>query len=648
MYVFLLSLMVEVKWERKVEGYLGGKLFTGFYTGGFERAKPVFCDIDKDGDLDLFIGGWDGVLHFYQNENNELKLQTTKVESVDVWWGMKKGYSAPTFGDIDGDGDYDLFSGDYVGRIHFYKNEAGVFKFVDTLPFKRYRHSCPALVDIDGDEDLDLFIGEAEHPGMLLIHKNVGTTTDPQWEETCDSMLMEFRQVSPTFYNIDSDEDYDLFFSEERGYLLFCENVGDAQTPNWRLPPDTVRETNGNPITTYNRGGATFGDYDKDGIVEIMMSGKDGKMRVFKKRENGYEKIYDQFLYLDLGGYSVPTFYDYDKDGDLDLFVGTEGGDCRVLSNEGKNKWKYAIDRFLDTNLVTKMCAPTFCDYDGDGDLDLFCGEKNGGVVCYKNEGNEWSALGTDWTGGDEPIVSGEAKPVFCDIDNDGDYDMFVGDKGGVIYYFRNEGNPNSPRMVRVDDNYLKDTLEGGCAPTFGDLDLDGDLDLLIGIGYDAGTQDSSCGGYIYFYKNVGSKEEAKFELKEDRYLDIDVGRYSTPVLVAIDEDKDLDLFIGEADGGINFWENLTSGVEEGEKIKREMVEVNNCFKEPTIMYKIKEEGKVTLVVYDIIGRKVWRKVKRKTKNEIIEFRIKDLNTGIYFWKIIGKHEWRGKVVVIK
>jgi hypothetical protein len=84
--------------------------------------------------------------------------------------------------------------------------------------------------------------------------------------------------------------------------------------------------------------------------------------------------------------------------------------------------------------------------------------------------------------------------------------------------------------------------------PTFGDLDSDGDFDLLVG----------NHEGKLRFYRNDGNASSFSLVLISDSYDSIDVGDRSTPFLSDFDSDGDLDLFVGESKGGLHHYRNLT------------------------------------------------------------------------------------------
>jgi hypothetical protein len=81
------------------------------------------------------------------------------------------------------------------------------------------------------------------------------------------------------------------------------------------------------------------------------------------------------------------------------------------------------------------------------------------------------------------PIDVGDnAKPTFGDIDNDGDFDVFIGTYDGIVKYYENTGNINHPIFEERIDNFLNDVdVKNYSSPTLIDIDNDNDLDAFIG-----------------------------------------------------------------------------------------------------------------------------------------------------------------------
>ena len=154
----------------------------------------------------------------------------------------------------------------------------------------------------------------------------------------------------------------------------------------------------------------------------------------------------------------------------------------------------------LTTTPGTDITA-TVVDINGDGLLDVFVSTSDGSVNTidyFKNTGTSSAPAFTDETtslGIDLPAGSAYGYPTFVDINGDGTYDAFVGDEHGDIYYFKNTGTPTAPQFAApVKDPFNITAVPlGPAVPAFVDIDHDGDFDLFVGDG----------NGDLWFYKNT-------------------------------------------------------------------------------------------------------------------------------------------------
>ena len=183
--------------------------------------------------------------------------------------------------------------------------------------------------------------------------------------------------------------------------------------------------------------------------------------------------------------------------------------------------------------------APEFVDLDGDGDLDLVAGGYDGTVFYYENNGGAYMPAATNpFAGIDQGYIS---IVELADLDDDGDLDLVIGGSVGTLLYYENTGGVYAPAGVNP---FAGINIGGGnSAPELGDLDGDGDLDLVLGAN----------NGEIFYYENSGG---AYALAVPNPFAGIDVGNFSTPELADLDGDGDLDLFIGANDGTIHYYEN--------------------------------------------------------------------------------------------
>ncbi|HMT28354.1 MAG TPA: T9SS type A sorting domain-containing protein, partial [Bacteroidia bacterium] len=218
--------------------------------------------------------------------------------------------------------------------------------------------------------------------------------------------------------------------------------------------------------------------------------------------------------------------------------------------------------------------APYYIDVNNDSNKDLIVApclsgptENYNNILLYKNTTNNLTNVfdyqQNRFLTEDVIEVGAGANVTFVDIDSDGLKDIIVGNFGyytptipfqSGLAYFRNVGTALNPSfdLQTIDYGNFFSLSITEMKPTFGDVDTDNDLDLMIG---------QSDGTILYYNNSAGPGNFPVYNLVQPQLLNnfgnaIDVGQSATPQLVDVNRDGKLDLIIGEKSSNINYYEN--------------------------------------------------------------------------------------------
>lgn len=267
-----------------------------------EGAYPVLFDADEDGKKDLIVGN----LGYYTGNTNKSKLAyyrnigtisapsfsliTRDYQSLSVY----NIYSiAPTFGDLDNDGDKDLIIGDNNGQLHFFENTAGVgnpavfgthISYYKSIDVGNYAY--PQLYDVDKNGILDLVVGSQN--GKITYLRNTGTSTFPS-----------FSLQSSFFGNID------------------------------------VRQQ------TYITGFSTPYMYSESGITKLLVGSEIGNIYLYDNIDGNlsgsFNRVDTNLYKINEGTRCAPFFEDITNDGKRDLFLGNHAGGLAFFNSTNIN-----------------------------------------------------------------------------------------------------------------------------------------------------------------------------------------------------------------------------------------------------------------------------------------------------------------------
>ncbi len=350
------------------------------------------------------------------------------------------------------------------------------------------------LGDVDGDGDLDIFVanGTATGPGranLLYINDGAGHFTEESAARLPGGDANNANSARVDFADIDADGDLDAVVANQGPDQLLLNNGRGFFTDvsSTHLPP---------PVGILNNisADALFVDIDGDGDPDILVANENpftgpgspgAQNRLWINDGTGH--------FSDETAQRLPTradqttgfaVGDIDGDGDLDVIVVNLGPDF-VLINDGNGRFRdETAQRLPVTSDASRKGILT--DFDGDGDLDLFVANSRGQQSrVYFNDGSGRFQDVTRRTLPRQTHTTTDAELV--DLDGDGFLDLFLVNAGPFVrnhgflgeqnVYLRNSGNGRfHPRTVPHFPEVKNPAIEAD----FGDLDGDGDLDLVV------------------------------------------------------------------------------------------------------------------------------------------------------------------------
>jgi len=556
--LFLLAVMSAASvtiagWVPMFNGTLYGESHP-LFSGGMDNTKPLFYDLDGDGDADLIWSNeGDDYMKLWENTGTAIAPAWSMVS--ETWFNLGGDYTPyPAIGDLDNDGDLDMIIG-YHRNLHYYDNTGGSLidpsvTLIDDEYLGHYTTSAtptPFLVDIDNDLDLDLFVGEGEN--RIWFYRNIGDVTTPNFTMVDSEYFIPpaYAWSIAYFFDMDLDSDYDFIFQGNRNTYL-SRNSGTASIPAWESYDSLYF-----PHLSNSARGVSLWDLYGTGLP-CLVTGSEIRLNHF---------------FTNTGTIAIPNWVDAPQPwetievsyrGRIEMPDLTDDGlpemlifgynyelALRNVGTSGSPAWE--VDSALIDGLWETNMNPTFGDLDNDGDLDAVIGTTSDDLKYYENIGDStnpiWGTVVDDWF---SIIHRSYMSPALVDIDNDDDLDLFVGDGSDTIFFYENTGTPtvpNFPSGVIVADFTPAHSREFLYRPglCFFDYDGDGDFDLL------AGQDDGDC--KLTYWENTGDAGSPSWEAPVTDYVDTAVAGLSDVEVFDYNGDGDNDLICATYDGGV-------------------------------------------------------------------------------------------------
>lgn len=613
------------------------------YCSAFPKMEEwmILADYDRDGKTDIFTY-FSGGIKIYRNTGSP----SVGNRFEEFIYHLQSDYGSvttsvyvpstdlPGIYDIDGDGDLDVLTFDvFGGCVDFHKNMSmELFGHTDTLVYvletrnwgnfkedaftnsveinsdcsnngERHAGSTFMLFDVNNDGVTDLLLGDIGFNNLVLL-KNGGTVNNAQMTQL---------------------------------ELNFPQNYGGAPAINMTVFP-----------------AAFYIDVNNDGVKDLLVSPTgDGRsentasVRLYKNvGQNSSPSFvlessaFIQNTMIDVGEGAYPVFVDFDGDGLLDIVVGNYGhfvsnntynGRLRAFKNNGTatnpSYELYSNDFAGLTGMGINGIVPTFGDLDGDGDLDMLVGEASGKLHYFRNTGTVTNPQFVLQAANFSGIQAGQySAPCLFDLDNDGKLDIVVGNRQGILHYYRNTGTTQVPSFSAL--------------PTVANVGGVNVTDQTVSFyGYsvpfifaDAQNYQLFCGSYsgrIFHYRNLKNNINGAWELVTNVVDSLVYEGYRTAVSVAdINNDGKIDMVMGNYSGGLSLFYGTivnTSVTETDNKID---IRVSpNPFTESFVLLSATAGDKKEFVLYDLSGRKLFQSW---WMGETLEVNLSQLPAGMY------------------
>jgi hypothetical protein len=449
-------------------------------------AGAAVADVDGDGDQDLFVTRTGDTDLLFRNDGAAGFTDITEDAGLTI-----VAHSAgAAFGDVDNDGDQDLYVATIASYAHLlYINDGtghftseGVARTAVVATTHIHIGMTPIFGDFDLDGWLDIFVGEwrteagiGDHPSHARLLRNRGAAQPGVFDDVTEQSGIRFDDAwigspalagtynfAPAFTDLDGDRYPELTAINDYGTSKVYWNMGDGTFVDRTDEIGAGLEGNGM--------GSTLGDYDNDGdldwyVTSITNPEIPPDNRLYNNQGDG--------MLVDVGAVSGlgdngwgwgATFFDVDNDGDLDLtavagyyFAIHTQEPMKLWRNEGLGQWS-DLSEDVGFNAPRQRRLVASWDYDKDGDLDLIVTSNADAPELYRND----TIAQGDWLRirlvGTTSNRDGIGARVFVRVEDDGTEQMreigsdatFMGHGDRAAHFGLGDGlGPVS--MVRVE-----------------------------------------------------------------------------------------------------------------------------------------------------------------------------------------------------
>jgi len=624
-------------------------------------------DFDGDGKEDIFTYQTAGIKVYRNVSDTALKFELFTEQILSVYYQIPINLFCTdgdyvAIADMDGDGDLDILAFSAFGQYVEYHRNMSMERYNDckhleyrlenacwgkfsesnetneiilnddceshsTKPQqKQHRHTGSAmlLLDENGNGLLDLLISDKDYPSLTLLSNN-GTKNDALITQKTDFFpaynvpINLYSKVVPMYIDADRDGakdllvspfDLELVKSENKQSLWFYKNTGTTEQPVFALKTKSFLQED---MLDFGSGAyPLFCDVDGDGLQDLLVG------------NYGY---YDSTTF---NGYNIRCHYS----ASIAFYKNTGTASQPQFSLITEDLGGLRDKGFLSL-------TPAAGDVNGDGKTDILISNSKGGLIYLENNSAGGNLSFASPVFNYKSLILREFASIqLFDLDRDGLLDLLVGDKKGILQFYKNTGTATSPNFV-----LQKDTLGGinvcdyelsnfGYATPYFFRTNTGETRLLVG----------SEKGTIAYYKQIDNNIYGNYtpEIAELFFMQ---NHFSYPVhegirtavsLADVDNDGFMDLVVGNYAGGLSFYRGIIPP-EKTVSVPQYRLQTENSvtiYPNPVEnQLHIQTKADITIkeiVIYDMLGRK---QLSISQNFEIID--VSSLKRGVYVLKII-------------
>jgi hypothetical protein len=552
------------------------------FTGGFNSPQFVNLDLNNDGiqDLVVFDRHDQKIMPFIRKNNRWIydKRYEKTLPRLNFWIRTA---------DLNGDSKPDIFTLSNISNLSIHLNitqpgdaeikfrdlgsqyfrnkyDSNFFNLYNPLGLSKL--DLPHIGDLDSDGDVDIVFYDPYNRSYSMFR-------DVRSEKGWPKDTWEFQDMDYCFgyFNEGLDNSFIL------GQCIYQE----------KLKP---RHVGGASLLMF--------DNDEDGDFEMLASNVGfKKMTLLKNGKIQRGSYYDTMVQIDsifpsntrrAADFIFPSacLADVDADGIKDLLLSPapsadvkETQNIWYYKNHGKeNKPDF---RFVQTDWLAEKTvdlgaksAVALCDYDNDGDQDLFVasngdfeltGGLNDRIALFENKGSkslpDFVKINDDYLAISQKGIA-DLIIKFGDVDGDKDIDLYYGERFGKVGWYRNTAGVGKPiNLVFADDDLIENVVDPGmenAAPALINYNNDTLPDMLVGM----------YNGRVALYVNQGSVGAPSYVLALKNAWGMRANEWSTeinpagfysygnamPEVTDLDKDGQQEVLIGTSFGKVRLY----------------------------------------------------------------------------------------------